>query len=78
VRILGEAAGLHLVAEFPGVDFNPELVENIEAAGVSVIPVEELALIKGFHTGQIIIGYAHLSQDEMITGLARLKLVIYP
>ena len=78
VRILGEAAGLHLIAEFPGVDFSPELVEKLEAAGVNVIPVEDHAMIKGNHTGQIIIGYAHLCQEEMETGLYRLKQEIYP
>ena len=76
IRILGEAAGIHIVAEFSEVIFTPELIQRIEEAGVSVIPVENHTMVKGSHSNQIIIGYAHLSQEEMEEGLLRLKKVI--
>lgn len=78
IRILGEAAGLHIVAEFSDTVFSPDLIMKLEDAGVSVIPVEEHAMIKGGHTNQIIIGYAHLDPEEMIKGLSRLKRVLTP
>lgn len=73
VSILGEATGLHIVAEFPGVIFSPEIIMKLEDAGVSVISVEEHAMIKGNHINQIIIGFAHLDQEDMKKGLSRLK-----
>jgi GntR family transcriptional regulator/MocR family aminotransferase len=76
VSILGEAAGFHIVAEFTGVDFTPGLIEKLETAGVSIIQVEDHAMIKGSHTGQIILGFAHLNQEEMIQGLSRLRQVL--
>ncbi len=76
VSILGEAAGLHIVAEFSDTIFSPELIMGLEEAGVSVIPVEEHAMIKGEHINQIIIGYAHLDQQDMKKGLSRLRQVL--
>ncbi len=76
VKILGEAAGMHIVAEFTETIFSVELIKKIEEAGVTVIPVEEHAMIKGNYRNQIILGYAHLSQEEINKGLIRLKQVL--
>lgn len=76
VHIIGEAAGLHIVAQFDHLIFTPELMNKLEKAGVSVISVEEHAIIKGVHSNQIILGYAHLNQEELTKGLLRLKQVL--
>jgi Transcriptional regulators containing a DNA-binding HTH domain and an aminotransferase domain (MocR family) and their eukaryotic orthologs len=76
VTIFGEAAGLHIVAEFADRIFSPALITKLEEAGVSVIPVENHAMIKGFHHHQIILGYAHLDRNEMEKGLSRMKEVL--
>lgn len=76
VRILGETAGMHVVAEFAHVDFNSGLMEDIEKAGVSIMTVEEHSIIKGKHRNQVILGYAHLSQEEIEEGIIRLKRVL--
>lgn len=76
VKILGDAAGIHIVAEFRDIIFTPGLINELEAAGVSVIPVEEHTIVKGRHTNQLILGYAHLKQDEMKIGVERLKKVL--
>jgi GntR family transcriptional regulator / MocR family aminotransferase len=76
VRVLGEAAGLHIVAEFAGTFFSPELIKKLEKAGVGVIAVEEHSIIKGKHLNQIILGYAHLTQEDIEKGLSRLKQVL--
>jgi len=73
ISILGEAAGLHIVAEFAGTVFSPELILKLEEAGVSVIPIERHAIIKGRHLNQIILGYGHLDQKDMEKGLSRLR-----
>lgn len=71
--VYGESAGMHIVLELPGVSFTPELIERIRDAGVYVVPVEEHAVVKGRCSGQIILGYAHLSQREMELGLGIIK-----
>lgn len=76
VSVLGADAGLHVVAEFAGVSFSPELMLRLEQAGVGVIPVEEHALIKGRHASRIILGYGHLTPEAMETGLQRIKQVL--
>lgn len=76
VRILGEMAGLHVVAEFSDVVFTPDLMLQIEKAGVNIIPVEEHAVTKGNHKNQIILGYAHLCETDIENGLLRLKKVL--
>ena len=73
VTYAGEGAGTHIVAKFKGVDFTPELIAKIQAAGVSVIPIERHAIVKGSHTDEIILGYGHLNEEDMSEGLSRLE-----
>ncbi|HWQ29572.1 MAG TPA: hypothetical protein VN549_01170 [Negativicutes bacterium] len=56
VRISGEAAGMHVVVEFDGVEFDTALMKAIESARLSLIPVEEHSAVKGRHCGQVILG----------------------
>ncbi len=76
VRVIGEAAGMHIVTEFSKVNFSPKIIEGIKKANVNVIPVEDHAIVKGRHKHQIILGYAHLEPSEIEQGLSRLKNVI--
>lgn len=76
VRISGEAAGMHVVAGFDRVEFDPALMRAIEGAGLNLIPVEEHSVVKGRHRGQVILGYAHLSPEEIQEGVRRLRAVI--
>ncbi|MHB1316086.1 MAG: MocR-like pyridoxine biosynthesis transcription factor PdxR [Christensenellales bacterium] len=73
VSYTGANAGTHIVARFEGVNFTPELIGKIQDAGVSVIPVERHALIKGTYADSIILGYGHLNEEDMSEGIARLK-----
>jgi len=73
VRIFGETAGMHLVAEFEEVVFSPETLERLRRARVAVVPVEEHAIIKGKHLGRAILGYAHLPPELLHEGVARLR-----
>jgi GntR family transcriptional regulator/MocR family aminotransferase len=73
VTILGDATGLHLVAQFPHVAFSQEIIATIEQAGVRVYPVEQHAINQGRHTDKIILGYSHLSHEQIEQGIKQLK-----
>lgn len=75
--VQGHAAGLHMVAGFPGVHFTPQLVDNLRAQGVEVAPVEAHSLrADGRHAHEIILGYAHLSESAMERGVQILHRVL--
>lgn len=74
VRIHGDATGLHLVAEFPNMDFTEHRVEALKRAGVCVYPVEVHAIHKGCHRSKIILGYGNLTDAEIEEGIKRMKM----
>lgn len=73
VRILGDATGLHLVAEFSGIDFTANaIMQSLEQARVRVYPVEMHAVHKGYHRHQIVLGYGNLTTEEIVEGVKRI------
>ena len=76
VEILGDAAGLHLVARFPQVIFTAEVIAELASAGASVYPVEQHAIVKGRHQQEIILGYSHLTPEQIEQGIQALKVAL--
>ncbi len=76
IKITGQSTGLHLIVEFVSIKFTTDLLEEIKKTGVKVHPVEEHAFQKGFHSQKIIIGYSHLSPEEIKEGVSRLHSVL--
>lgn len=74
--ILGQAAGMHLVVEVPGVRFTEALLRRIYAEGVQVYAVEHYAIRKGRHEHQIVMGYGALPIESIQEGVARLRRAI--
>lgn len=72
-QIEGQAAGLHLVASFNNISFTEEVLKKIQQESVKVYPVEKYAIHKGNHTNKIILGYGHLSINEIEEGIKRIK-----
>lgn len=71
--VAGAATGLHLVARFPGLAFDPALTERLEAAGVRVHPVERHAIRQGRYLDQVILGYGNLADSRIEEGVRRLR-----
>ncbi|MEH7085481.1 PLP-dependent aminotransferase family protein [Neobacillus drentensis] len=71
--ILGQAAGMHLVVELAGVNFNDLLMNWIQNYRVKVYPVEKYAIKKGYHINRIIMGYGSLTVEDIQEGVKRLK-----
>ncbi len=69
-EVKGQAAGLHVVAGFRGTRFSDALVRDLLEHGVKVIPVEKYSLSgNGEHSHEVILGYSHLSLEEVTRGV---------
>ena len=69
----GDAAGLHLVLEFPGRHFDRDFAKNCRQQGIYVTPVEYHSICKGSHLDKLALGYGHLDSEELRQGLLLLK-----
>lgn len=75
-EIRGQAAGLHLVAGFPGLDFT-KIAGSLAERGLRVVSVESHSLCRdGRHAHEIILGYSHLSEENISRGVALLRELI--
>nr|WP_106779264.1 PLP-dependent aminotransferase family protein [Lysinibacillus timonensis] len=76
ITIFGFSTGLHLVIELDEYHFSEELLNWIEQCGVQVYSVEDHTIEKGKHSNQIILGYGHLTKEEIKEGVTRLHQAI--
>ena len=72
-RILGAAAGLHLVAAFRDIVFDGPCLDRIRDAGAIAYPVETHAIAKGNHSHEIILGYGNTTETGIREGINRLR-----
>lgn len=72
-RSWGDAAGLHLAVQFPGMCFNQNFSVNARQHGVYITTVEYHSINKGVHLDKILLGYGHLEEKEIRTGVNLLK-----
>lgn len=76
--IKGQAAGLHVLVHFYHICFSEELITQIYENCVKIYPVETYAWQSfGNHTNEILLGYAHLSLDEISKGIQILSEMIH-
>ncbi|MDZ5471428.1 PLP-dependent aminotransferase family protein [Bacillus sp. 31A1R] len=71
--ILGHAAGMHLVAEFPNVSFTQQIIDWVCKHGVKIYSAEQYSLLKGSHENKIVLGYGSLSVEVIEEGVRRIK-----
>ncbi|WP_445489975.1 MocR-like pyridoxine biosynthesis transcription factor PdxR [Niallia sp. 03133] len=72
-KIIGKAAGMHLVVEIPNVDFTKEICDKITSFGVRIYPVEQYSMKKGEHKDKIVMGYGGLTAEQIKKGVKLLK-----
>lgn len=69
-EIKGHAAGLHVLVHFHYISFTKELMEQLRIRQIRVYPVEDFAVEHLHrHENEVILGYSHLSQSEISTGI---------
>jgi GntR family transcriptional regulator/MocR family aminotransferase len=74
--VSGASTGLQLVVEFSGVAFTEQLLKDAVKAGICLYPIETYAIKKGRHPHKIALGYGHLTPEQILEGIGRLKRVI--
>jgi GntR family transcriptional regulator/MocR family aminotransferase len=72
-RPWGDAAGLHLAAEFSGRVFDEGFTQRAARQGIRIATVEQHCIQKGRHADKLLLGYGHLEPDEIKSGVALLK-----
>jgi GntR family transcriptional regulator/MocR family aminotransferase len=76
VRIYGKSAGMHIVAEFSTTELTRQKLERIAGAGLKITPVSDHAIDKADHSNQLILGYAGLKEEDILKGIAKLKIAL--
>ncbi|ULL16347.1 PLP-dependent aminotransferase family protein [Paenibacillus sp. H1-7] len=72
----GDAAGLHLAVEFPGICFDEAISAHLLHNGIRVTPVEHHSIRKGAHVNKLLFGYGHMEPDEIRAGIVLLRGVL--
>lgn len=71
-RVYGDAAGLHLAVEFPGMRFDDTYRKNCLQSGIFITSVEYHCIQKERHLDKLLIGYGHLEPEEIRNGIGLL------
>lgn len=66
VRILGDSAGIHLVAKINTICFNQKALTKLQSLNLKVSPIAAHTQYQEKYTHHIMIGYGHLSMDEIV------------
>ena len=66
----GDAAGLHIALEFPGMCFDKQFVNSSKRSGIRITPVEYHSICKGKHQDKLLLGYGHLEPEEILKGVS--------
>ena len=72
----GDAAGLHLAAAFPGMRFDTAFLDEAKRQGIRITTVEVHCIENGRHEDKLLLGYGHLTPEEIRSGVERLKALV--
>lgn len=76
VQILGVAAGIHLVVVFKNTTITTAMYEAFSKQGVKITPIECHTKYPSQHTQQLMLGYGHLSLEDITKGVEIIKSVM--
>ncbi|UKS27945.1 PLP-dependent aminotransferase family protein [Paenibacillus sp. HWE-109] len=76
VQISGDAAGLHLVADFPGYQFDTRLIALLEERKIRIYPAERFTIVKGRYEDRLIMGFGNVTEQQISNGIATLSTML--
>jgi GntR family transcriptional regulator/MocR family aminotransferase len=68
-RAFGDAAGLHMAVQFEGMRFGEGFKRQAREAGIRIARVEDHAVCRGNHADKLLLGYGHLTPEEIHAGV---------
>lgn len=72
VRPWGDASGLHVALQIPGMEFGEAFVQDSLEAGIRVYPLAHYCHGENFHNDKLLLGYGHLSFKQIQEGVQAL------
>jgi GntR family transcriptional regulator/MocR family aminotransferase len=72
----GDASGLHVALQFPGFEFGEKFAHRCKNAGVWVSPLTQYCLLPTEHRDMLLVGYGHLSSEQIQEGIKALHRLI--
>lgn len=73
VNSWGDESGLHVALEFPDMNFGNDFVSDCKKNGIQIQTVSQYCNDENLHTNKLLLGYGHLSEKEILDGVAALK-----
>lgn len=65
----GDASGMHVALQFPGMKFGTEFINACKIEGLKVQCVSQYCPERDMHEDKLLIGYGHLTQEEIQEGV---------
>ena len=72
----GDAAGLHATVRFPNRRFDISFQSQCRSRGIRAVPLETHCIVKGAHEDSLVLGYGHLTPEEIESGVRSLAEII--
>lgn len=76
VKISGDAAGLHLVAEMAESLCDSQIVAQLEELHVKVYPAERYTIAKGRYENRLIMGFGNVGEINILEGIKTIASVL--
>ena len=70
---VGDAAGLHVAVQFPGMRFGADFMKQAREAGIRAMPVEAYAIKINDHQDKLVLGFGHMEPEEIIGAVRLLR-----
>ncbi|SFJ30796.1 GntR family transcriptional regulator / MocR family aminotransferase [Paenibacillus sp. UNC496MF] len=76
VKISGDAAGLHLVAEMAGSLCDSQVAAQLEERHIRIYPAERYTIVKGRYEDRLIMGFGNLEENNILEGTKAIAKVL--
>lgn len=76
VRCHGDASGLHVALQVPGMEFGEAFIEASRNSGIRVNPLWRYCGVERGCRDMLLLGYAHLRSDQIEAGVTALRQMI--
>lgn len=75
-KAFGDAAGLHMAVQFPGLKFSDSVLQLALKSGLKIASAEVHAVNKGQYEDTLLFGYGHLNDKEIREGVRLLREIV--